>query len=153
MKFPTFNMANWLLQTVAMALTCYLIPKLRITSIFGAFFTVVALAFINANVWDFALFMKIPDEPTNKMVVLFLVNGALFCILLKLLPGIEVEGVTPALIAPVVFTVCSFLISALVKDVNWQEVYSWTMNILTNLKDYIAHEFFEAEELVNNPTP
>ena len=37
---------HWLLQTVAMMLTALVIPRLRITSIIGAFGIVVALAAI-----------------------------------------------------------------------------------------------------------
>ncbi len=141
MKFPMFNLTYWVLQTLAMLLTCWLVPKLKVTSIFGAFFMVVALAFINANVWDLALFMKIPDEATYQTLVLFLSNGFLFWILVKILPGIEVEGFRPALIAPVIFTVSSLIVSVIVKDVDWVKFLEWVISSLGDLKDFVREHF------------
>ncbi len=141
MKFPTFNLTYWVFQTMAMLLTCWLIPKLKVTSIFGAFFMVVALAFINANVWDLALFMKIPDEATYQTLVLFLSNGLLFWFLVKILPGIEVEGIRPALIAPIIFTVSSLLVSIIAKEVDWVKTLEWLMQFLGDVKDFVQEHF------------
>lgn len=145
MKIPTFNITYFVLQTIAMILTCWLIPKLKITSIFGAIFMVIALAFINANVWDLALFMKVPDEATYQMVALFLTNGLLFWILVKVLPGIEVQGFRPALIAPVIFTVASVIVSFIAKEVDWSKTLEWTINFLNDFKTFIEAHFSDVQ--------
>lgn len=153
MKIPTFNLTYFVMQTFAMLLTCWLIPKLKVTSIFGAFFMVIALAFINANVWDLALFMKVPDEATYQMVVLFLTNGILFWLLVKILPGIEVQGFRPALIAPIIFTVASIIISYIAKEVDWSKTLDWTINFLKDFKVFIEDHFSDTEttrDIINN---
>jgi len=85
----------WLLNTIAMMLTALVIPGLRITSIFGAIGIVLALAIVNQTVWNAAMFETIPHAATVQALVLVVANGAIFWILAKLLPGIEVKGVLP----------------------------------------------------------
>jgi uncharacterized membrane protein YvlD (DUF360 family) len=109
---------HWLLQTVAMMLTALVIPRLRITSIFGAFGIVIALAFVNATLWNAALFFSVPATPTSATVVLVLANGAIFWFLCKLLPGIEIQGILPAIAAPIVFTFASILVAQYADDVD-----------------------------------
>jgi putative membrane protein len=108
----------WLLQTIAMMLTALLIPRLRITSIIGALGIVVALALVNATLWSGALFFAIPTTATTEALVLVLANGAIFWLLCKTLPGIEIQGVLPALVAPIVFTVVSVLVGRYAADVD-----------------------------------
>ena len=94
-----------------MGLTALLIPRLRITSIFGAILMVVGLALVNAHLWDAALFLSVPDTLTVHALTLFVVNGLIFWILVKLLPGIEVSGFLPALVAPALFSIISILLT------------------------------------------
>jgi putative membrane protein len=143
MKDPSLfslNFSYWALQTVAMALTALLIPRLRITSLFGALTTVVALAFVNSKIWDAALFFQIPNSLSIHALLLFITNGVIFWILIKLLPGIEVEGFFPALIAPIVFTFCSLVISAFAPMIDWVKVFNFLIDILEHLKTYFLQD-------------
>lgn len=115
---------HWFLQSLAMGLTAFLIPKLRVTSIFGALIAVFALALINATLWNPDLFFFIPNEWSYHVGSLLLANGLIFWLVVKLAPGIEVDGILPALIAPVVFTVLSVLINEYGTQVNWAELFS-----------------------------
>lgn len=112
----------WGLQTVAMMLTALVIPRMRITSIFGALGIVLALGLVNATVWDTALFFSVPSSFSRQALTLLAANGALFWVLVKLLPGIEIEGFAPAFVAPVVFTALSLAISTYGRDLDLIEV-------------------------------
>ena len=118
----SMNFSDWILQSVATLSTCALIPRLKITSIFGALTTVIALAFVNATIWNAALFFEIPRTLTMQSGLLFLANGIIFWILVKILPGIEVNGFLPALIAPVVFTFCSLAVDQFHDKVPWKKI-------------------------------
>jgi putative membrane protein len=128
---------HWLLQTVAMVLTALVVPRLRITSIFGAFLIVVALALVNATLWNAALFFSIPTTPTLAAVVLVVANGAIFWVLCKLLPGIEIQGVLPAIVAPIVFTVASVLVGRYADDVDLGAVASAGAELIERLRSWI----------------
>ena len=145
----SLNLTYWFLQTVAMMVTALLIPKLKVTGPFGALTTVVALAFINSKVWDAALFFHIPDTLTVQALTLFLTNGIIFWILIKILPGIEVEGVAPALIAPVVFTITSWVISEYGSQVNWAAVLEFVIQMLESLKSHFSETLPEVKEEVS----
>ena len=130
--------AYWALQCVAMLLTCFLIPKLTVSGPIPALMTVVALAFINSHLWSTALFLKIPNEFAYKAILLFLTNGVLFWVVVKILPGIEVEGVFAALLAPVVFSIMSLLIDQYKDQIDWPLVWKTTLDFMTKVKDYFA---------------
>ena len=70
-------------------------------------------------------------------LVLFLSNGILFWILVKLLPGIEVQGLFAALIAPVVFSLISIVLDTYEEQINWMTVLEYIINTLQGLRDYL----------------
>jgi putative membrane protein len=131
-------LSYWFLQTVAMGLTALLIPRLRITGLLGAFKIVAALAFLNATVWDAALFFSIPDGVTSQALTLLLVNGVIFWLLVKLVGGMEVDGFLPALVAPVVFTVFSLLIAQYSSEVDWTRVYDLFSTFVADLRSDLS---------------
>ena len=130
------NLSYWLLQTFAMLVTALLIPKLKVDGPLPALLTVVALAFVNAHVWDTALFFKIPDTLSSKALTLLVTNGAIFWIVVKILPGIECEGILPALVAPVVFTFTSFMIAEYGSTVDWPALGKEAIRLMLELKSY-----------------
>lgn len=133
----------WVLQTLAMGLTALLIPRLRITGIFGAFKIVVALAFFNATLWDAALFFSIPDTMSTQAGLLLVVNGVIFWTLVKVLDGIEVDGFLPALVAPIVFTGLSLLIDQYGSLVDWNKIYELALSTMEKLRVEFGGEPYE----------
>lgn len=109
------------------------------------------LALINATLWDAALFFSLPNSVSFKVITLFLINGALFWLVAKILPGIEVRGIMPALAAPLVFTVCSMLIDIYGRDVNWLEVYRLIEGGFAGLRDFVSDA--PKGTVPNTPTP
>jgi len=139
----------WVLQTIAMLITAFLLPNLRITSIFGALFIVIALAFVNSKVWDAALFLTVPNTFSYQSVLLVLTNGLLFWILIKILPGIEVDGILPALAAPIVFSLTSLFISNYAVHVEWLKIFDRVLLNLQTLRQYFDH----APLAISTPKP
>lgn len=128
--------SHWLLQVFAIAITALLIPRLRVTSIFGPLLTVMALALLNATIWDAALFFRVPDSFSVQVLLLLISNGIFFWILVKLLPGIEVNGLLPAIAAPIVFTLVSILLSVLSEYVDWIELAKYLIKEIEGLRAY-----------------
>lgn len=127
----------WFLQTVAMGLTALVLPKLKITSIFGAITTVAGLAFVNSKIWDAALFFHIPNQLSMHIIALFLANGVIFWILVKLLPGIEISGFFTAFVAPVIFTIFSLIIEKYGQQIDWYAILWYFFDAIASLKDYV----------------
>jgi len=132
----TIQLGSWIIQTIAMLLTALLIPGLRVTSIFGALLCVVALAFVNAHLWSAALFFHVPMELSIHALMLLLANGVIFWIIVKILPGIEVSGIIPALVAPIAFTLIAVVIQLYLGEVEWGPVVEATLERISNLRDF-----------------
>ncbi len=134
-----FKPSYWITQTILMGITAFLIPKLRVTSIFGPLLTVVALAFINSTVWSTALFFQVPDRFSTQILVLLLSNGVIFWVLAKLLPGIEVDGILAAIVAPVVFTVLSLAVDRYHEQIPWSKLSDMCLYSIEQAKGYATH--------------
>jgi hypothetical protein len=116
------KLSTFLMQVLAMLLTCLFIPRLKVTSIFGAVFMVLSISFINRTLWDDHMFNMIPLDKTQSTIYLFLANGVIFWLLVKILPGIEVSGILPALVAPVVFSITNLAVTEASKNIDWKKV-------------------------------
>ncbi len=113
----------FLLQAIAIVITSALIPKLRITSLLGPILMVAGISALNTYLWDRTLFEAIPNNFNTKAITLFFANGFFFWLLVKLLPGIEVDGILPALAGPVVFTLVSLAVREYGTQINWEGLY------------------------------
>ena len=131
-----YNLQYWALQTVAMLVTALLIPGLKVSGPLSAFIAVVALALLNTYLWDAALFFQIPDSLSLHALALLVVNGVIFWIVAKLLPGVEIEGILPAIAAPVVFTICSLLIQRYGRSIEWHKVFEETVALFKSVRSY-----------------
>ncbi len=136
MDFLFSNSHHWILQSVAMAFTALILPQLKITSILGPFLAVLTLAFVNAKFWDAALFFHLPESFSIQTALLLIANGILFWVVIKLVPGIEIEGFFGAVAAPIVFTLCSFFINKYADVINWDGVFQWVLQIIDESRDY-----------------
>lgn len=130
-----FNYSIWIVQTVAMLLTALALPKFQVKGPISALIMVIALGFINTHIWDAALFYQVPDNFTSKTILLFLSNGVLFWLLAKCLPGVEMQGILPAFIAPILFTFLTVAIDKYAKDIDWKDVIAQSATQVNNIKD------------------
>ena len=127
-------------QIIAMCITILLIPRLWITSIFGAVFILIGISVANAFLWDAALFFSIPQNLSTAAIQLFISNGVLFWILVKFLPGIETEGILPAVVAPVVFSIISSVLHQYAGAVDWISVGSSVVDYVVSYKNDMSVE-------------
>ncbi len=145
----SFDFKYWLLQTLAMMLTCFLLPKLTVSGPIPAFLTVLTLSFINAHLWSSALFFKIPDEFAYKAILLVLANGFLFFLVVKLLPGIEISGILPAILAPLIFSALSIAIDLHKDQIDFAEIYKYLSSLFGGAKEYLTEEKHAAVFSIN----
>jgi uncharacterized membrane protein YvlD (DUF360 family) len=134
-----FRISFWIIQTVAMMLTALFIPRLRVNGPLGAFLTVVTLALVNAHFWDAALFFSIPDSLTTRSLSLLFANGVLFWLLVKILPGVEISGILPSLLAPVLFTVITIVLQQASQHVDWSAVGEEALRLLSELRGFVTN--------------
>jgi uncharacterized membrane protein YvlD (DUF360 family) len=136
-QLQQFDIMYWVTQTVAMALTALFLPNLRVTSIFGPIMAVVALSLINTTVWNTDLFSQLPLSVSTQALTLLAINGAIFWLIVKLLPGIESKGILPVVVAPIVFTVCTMVIPQVTGRVDWKVVKSEATRMYSETKKFV----------------
>ena len=134
MEDMKFQFSYWICQTIAMMLTALLLPKLRITSFIGALAAVTGLARVNAHLWSTAAFFSVPDSVTLHAITLLAVNGIIFWLVIKFAPGIEIDGILTAFIAPVIFTITSLFISRYGQNVNWIQLLEQSLDFFPKLR-------------------
>lgn len=137
-QLPVFDLTYWVMQTVAMALTALLIPNLKVTSIFGPVLAVVALSVVNMTVWSSHLFSALPNSVTTQTLTLLAINGGIFWVIVKVLPGIESKGILPVLIAPIVFTTCSVVLPRIVAQIDWSKVRVEATKLIGETKRFVG---------------
>ena len=118
------HLDSLILQTIALLITAFLLPKFQVHGPLSGLIMVLALTFINTSLWDAALFYSIPDSLSTQTAITFFTNAVVFWILAKTLPGIAIQGFWPALIAPVVLTGVSLLTYKYGRDIDWMQVVS-----------------------------
>lgn len=123
------------LLSLSLVVTAWLLPGLAVTSVFGPILAVITLALMNNYLWSTALFFQIPDSLTAQTFLTLVANGALFWIVVKLLPGIEISGVVPALVAPVLFTLLSIVAFRYGRNINWIEVWQVVSDFIQGIRD------------------
>lgn len=146
MDLSLLNINFWIIQSLAMGLTALVLPRLRITSIYGATIMVVALALVNAHIWDAALFFSFPDTISIHALTLFVSNGLIFWILVKLLPGIEVTGFLPALVAPAVFSLISLVLNTYGSQIDFLAIGEKGLTEIEATRDQLKKDHKESEK-------
>ena len=143
------NLSYWGMQSVAMLITALLIPRFKVSNPLSALMMVAALAFVNAHVWDSALFFKVPDSFSSQTVVLVVSNAVLFWVLVKLLPGVEIKGIIAPLLAPLAFTVISVIVDMYDDKIDWKMVFKETMEFISFVKSYIGNGDVETTKILS----
>lgn len=132
-----FNLSYWGLQTAAMLITAIALKGFTISNPLSALFLVISLGFVNSHIWDTALFFNIPNQLSIHSVTLLCSNAVLFWIMVKLLPGISIKGIIAPLLAPIIFTITSILISEYGNNIDWNYLYKTTYEAIQKVKEFI----------------
>lgn len=132
-------LTHWILQSIAMMLTALFIPKLKVSSLLGPILAVISISLVNAFLWDPSLFFELPNSLSSRALTVLVTNGVIFWIVVKALPGIEIEGILPALIAPVVFSVMSMLISKYAPMIDWVALFEYAREYMLSLRESLQN--------------
>lgn len=128
------------LQVIAMCITALILPGFKVTSLLGPITAVIALGFINMLYWDSELFHLIPDAFSIRVLSLLGINALIFFIVIKILPGIEIDAVFPAIAAPVLFSALTILLKQYAPELTFAEMASLAGDVLLNLRNYFLKQ-------------
>lgn len=104
----------WLINTVALIAVAYLMPSITVSSFGAALLAALILGFVNAVVRPVLILLTLPVTVLTLGLFIFVLNGLLFWAVGSWLEGFTVGGFWAAVFGAILFSIVSWLLSALV---------------------------------------
>ena len=105
----------WAINTVALIAVAYLMPSVTVSSFGAALVAALVLGLVNAIVRPILVLLTLPVTVLTLGLFIFVINGLLFWTVGSLIEGFDVEGFWSGVLGAIVFSVISWLLSALVQ--------------------------------------
>jgi putative membrane protein len=104
----------WLINAVALIAVAYLMPSVTSSSFGAALVAALVLGLINAVVRPLLVLLTLPVTLLTLGLFIFVLNGLLLWMVGTWLEGFEVGGFWSGVLGAILFSVVSWLLSALV---------------------------------------
>ncbi len=108
-------MMHWLVMTVALGLTAYLIPGIAVTSFGALIVAALVLGFLNAVLRPILVLLTLPVTIMTLGFFYLVVNAIVFALAAVLVPGFVVAGFGPALIGAILVSLVSWFLGSAMK--------------------------------------
>ena len=103
----------WLINAVALIAVAYLMPGVSVASFTTALVAALILGLINAVVRPVLVLLTLPVTLITLGLFIFVLNGLLFWFVGSFIEGFVVQGFWSGVFGAIVFSVISWLLSAL----------------------------------------
>ena len=104
----------WLVNTAALVAVAYLMPSVSIASLPAALVGALVLGLVNAVIRPVLVLLTLPVTVLTLGLFIFVINGLLFWAVGSFVEGFHVAGFWAAVLGALVFSLVSWLLSALV---------------------------------------
>lgn len=88
---------HWLIYTLAILITAYLLPGVTLTGFAAALITALVLGLINAFIKPILIILTLPINILTLGLFTFVINALLILLVSAIVPGFIVTGFWPAL--------------------------------------------------------
>lgn len=105
----------WLINTVALIAVAYLMPSISVSSFGAALVAALVLGLINAVVRPVLVLLTLPVTILTLGLFIFVLNGLLFWAVGTWLEGFNVGGFWAGVLGAILFSIVSWLLSAIVQ--------------------------------------
>lgn len=104
---------NLLLNALAVVISAYLLPGVKVDSFFTAIVISVVLGIVNAIIKPVLIILTLPINILTLGIFTFFINGLIILFVSALVPGFKVHGIFWAILFSIVLSVVSWFISSL----------------------------------------
>jgi putative membrane protein len=104
----------WLVNTLALIAVAYLMPSITVSSFTSALVAALILGLVNAIIRPVLVLLTLPVTVLTLGLWIFVINGLLFWFVGSFVPGFVVHGFWAGVIGSILFSIVSWLLSALV---------------------------------------
>ena len=106
-------LAAWLINTAALIAVAYLLPGISVASFPTALVAALVLGLVNAVVRPILIVLTLPATVVTLGLFIFILNGLLFWMVGYFVEGFVVSGFWAGFFGAIVFSLVSWLLSAL----------------------------------------
>ena len=104
----------WFINTLALIAVAYLVPSISVSSFTTALVAALVLGLINAVIRPVLILLTLPATILTLGLFILVINALLFWFVGSFIEGFEVRGFWAGFIGSILFSLVSWLLSALV---------------------------------------
>ena len=104
----------WLINTAALIAVAYLMPSITVTGFWSALVAALILGLVNAVIRPVLILLTLPATVLTLGLFILVINGLLFWFVGSFMEGFRVEGFWAGFFGAILFSIVSWLLSALV---------------------------------------
>jgi putative membrane protein len=108
-------LAHWFTLAIALGVTAWILPGVRIESFISLLIAALVLGFLNAVVKPVLVLLTLPITVVTLGIFYFVLNGILFALGSVLVPGFAVSGFGSAFVGAIIMGLLSLFIGSLTK--------------------------------------
>ena len=107
---------GWLLNALALLGVAYFVPGIHVSSFMAALIAAAVIGLVNMLIKPILLILTLPVTIITLGLFIFVINGILFWLVGNLLDGFEVKTLIAGIIGAIVYSIISWILSAIVID-------------------------------------
>jgi putative membrane protein len=104
-------LVHWLISTIAVIITAYLLSGVEVAGFFAALFAALVLGLINAVIRPILLLLTLPVNLLTLGLFTFVINAAIVLLVSAIVPGFKVRNFWWALLFSLVLSIVSYLLN------------------------------------------
>jgi len=105
---------HWIIYAVAIIITAYLLPGVRLSGFFAALVTALVLGLVNTFLRPLLIFFTLPLNILTLGLLTFVINALLIMLTSTIVPGFGVSGFWWALLFSLVLSVINYALGFIV---------------------------------------
>ena len=105
---------RWLILTVAIIVTSYLLSGIQVSGFFPAFFAAAILGILNAFFRPLLLLLTLPLNILTLGLFTFVINAIMLMMASGIIPGFDVYGFWPAVFGSLLISIISWLLTSFI---------------------------------------
>ncbi len=106
---------RWLINALVLIGIAYLVPGIRVASLYSALIAAFVLGLVNALIRPILIILTLPINIITLGLFTLVINAALFYFVSTVVKGFEVRGFWPAFVGALFLWVASWLTNALLR--------------------------------------
>ena len=101
---------SWLISAIAIVITAYLLPGVRLSGFIAALFTALVLGLVNAVIKPLLILLTLPLNILTLGLFTLVINALLIMLTSALVPGFSVSSFWQALLFSLVLAVVNYVL-------------------------------------------